>query len=659
MSKVVPYIPTTKTLPEITVKGIILGILLSIILGAANTYLGLRVGLTVSASIPAAVVSMGVLRLFRNRNILENNAVQTAASAGESLAAGVLFTVPALLILDHWTQIEYLETTIIALTGGVLGVLFTVPLRRALIVEAGLRFPEGVATSEVLKAGDAGASQGAHHRKAGGTGLFALIIGAAAGAGYKFLQSGFNMWSGAALYGARARDSVIAFGADLSPALLAVGYIVGLQIASLVFMGGVLGWLIGIPLYSAFAADAGTFTTGVGAVDAAGAIWSARIRYIGVGAMLVGGLWSLLKLRTALGSALKQGFKADQRDGDVPRVEQELSGRATFTGVALLTLPLTGVYWFATGDAAVAGLLAGLMLITGFLFSAIGAYMAGLVGSSNNPISGVTILSVLSASLLLLALGIDAETGPAAAIFVAAVIASAGAIASDNMQDLKAGHLLGATPRRQQIMQIVGVTAGALTVALVLQVLTSAYELGSPDLAAPQAGLMAAVAGGVFGIGELPGDMIAIGAVVAVILIILDEILTARGSAFRTPVMPVAVGIYLPVGLSAPIFVGGLIAWSTSRWYDRQSSGKRPARGRMKEAGLRMGTLAASGLIAGEALIGILVAALVATERDGRPLIESIAVSDGTLQWAGALMMGYLIVLLAYLARRPGLMVRA
>ncbi len=665
----VPYIDPKRTLPELTLKAVLLGVVLSMILGAANMYLGLRVGLTVSASIPAAVISMGVLRLFRNRNVLENNMVQTGASAGESLAAGVLFTIPALLLLGYWTEVSYVETTLIALTGGILGVLFTVPLRRALIVEAQLLFPEGIATSEVLKAGDAGDSLAdddparQQHSKAG-AGIGALITGALLGLVYKFMQSGMDLWASTADAATRLRDrGIVAFGMDLSPALVGVGYIIGLRIAVLVFLGGVTGWLVGIPLYSLYA-DSTTVVSGGQEVDftsiespisAAGLLWSTRIRYLGVGAMLIGGLWSLLKLRRPLVDAVSGGLAAARsaRQGAgkaVPRTQEELGMGATMLGVGLLTIPLFGLYWYATDSLLVASVMALIMLVTGFLFSAVGGYMAGLVGSTNNPISGVTILTVLAAAFSLKFMGVDPGVGPAATIMVAAVIASAGAIAADNMQDLKAGYLLGSTPRRQQTMQVVGVTAAALVMAPVLQLLHDAYTIGSAELPAPQAGLMQAVSDFVFN-GGLPATMVAIGAAIAVFLIGLDEFLAARGSSFRTPVMPVAVGIYLPVGLSTPIFVGGLLAWGLARAY------RRPSRERHATEGLRAGVLFSSGLIAGEALVGILVAGILAYFVSTTPAGEAVSVplhlSDASLVWPGLLLLGYIVLSLAYVVMRP------
>ncbi len=719
MAASVPYIPPSRTLPELTFKGIVLGIVLSVVLGAANTYLGLRVGLTVSASIPAAVISMGVLAglsaLSRStggksqHNILENNAVQTAASAGESLAAGVLFTIPALLILNYWSEVGYWETTLVALAGGLLGVLFTVPLRRALIVEANLLFPEGVATSEVLKAGEIqehhqdtkeghvyarkmGTDATTAERRLAGVrkaaGVSALVVGGLTGAVYTFLARGVQLWHGTAEYARRFGDrTVSSFGADLSPALLGVGYIIGLRIAVLVFIGGVLGWVVGMPIYSALEPDT-VIDTGQSAevvaanypaaaqvpqddgsihidhtelepLSAAGFLWSNRIRYIGVGAMLVGGVWALVKLRGALSSAIGQGFKAGRKEIDdavhheerpILRTEQEFGIRPTFLGVVALVIPISLLYWYATESVAVALVMAVLMVVTGFLFSAVGAYMAGLVGSSNNPISGVTILTVLAAAITMRLMGVDSSLGPAATIFVAAIIACAGAIASDNMQDLKAGYILGSTPKRQQTMQIIGVSAAAFAVAPVLQLLHEAFTLGSAEMPAPQAGLMAAVGTFVFQ-GGLPMVMVASGAVLAVALILIDEWLAKKGSSFRTPVMPVAVGIYLPVGLSAPIFIGGLLAWFTERWADRETR-QDPDHaewwGEVKQATGRAGVLFASGLIAGEALIGIALAGLIVSGG-----AAAIAVDAPDWQWTGLLMFAYLVFLTIYVTRRP------
>ena len=425
-----PYVPASTSLPEITVKAVVLGILLSITLAGANAYLGLFAGMTVSASIPAAVISMAILRLFRESNILENNIVQTAASAGESLAAGVIFTIPAMIILGAWTEFNYLETTLIAALGGTMGVLFTIPLRRALIVDTPLRFPEGVATAEVLKVGDTG-----------GAGIKYIVWASLIGAAFKFGDTGLKLWGGVFEKARYVGGSIAYFGTNLSPALVGVGYIVGLNIAVLIFIGGALNWLVAIPilaLMQGIPAEAGN------AAEAAGQLWSTQTRYLGVGAMVVGGFWALISVRKSLLRGISAGLEAYRRtrDGNAGTVERtERDAPMQWVGIALVVsvIPLVVLFVFFTHNIGVSLLMAAVMLVAGFLFAAVAAYMAGLVGSSNNPISGVTIATILTSSLLLvLLLGTQSLIGPAAAILIGATVACAAAIAGDNMQDLKA-----------------------------------------------------------------------------------------------------------------------------------------------------------------------------------------------------------------------------
>lgn len=589
-------------LPQLTPKAIVLGVLLSAVLAGANAYLGLFAGLTVSASIPAAVISMAVLKLFKDSNILENNVVQTGASAGESLAAGVIFTIPALVILGYWDVFDYVWVSIIAGLGGILGVLFTVPLRRSLIVEQELTFPEGVATAEVLKVGEAPA-----------TGAKLLAVAGLIGGLTKLAETGLRLWSATAQAATYAGSSTIAYvGTNLSPALLSVGYIVGLNIAVLVFLGGAISWYAAIPLYSTFwiesdPALAAQLAAGVPAADLAFAIWTSKIRYLGVGAMLVGGIWALISMRSSLISGIRAGLRARAASADGPydHTQHDTPMAWVFTGVAVLVLPIMALYYAIVGTAGVAVSMALVMVVAGFLFSSVAAYMAGLVGSSNNPVSGITIATILFTSLMLVWLmGAQAEAGPAAAIMVGAVVCCAAAIGGDNMQDLKAGYLVGATPWRQQCMQVVGVVSAVLVMAPILNLLLAAYGLGAPTeaqpnaLLAPQATLMASVAQGVFGAG-LPVEMVVAGAVIAVVIIAIDEYLRVRGAAFRAPVLAVAVGIYLPLELSVPIFAGGLIAHFAARVNARHAD---------SAARLRNGMLFAAGLITGEALIGIFMA---------------------------------------------------
>jgi len=598
-----PYISADTVLPETTVKAFILGALLSMVLAAANAYLGLFAGMTVSASIPAAVMSMAILRIFKNHNILENNIVQTAASAGESVAAGVIFTFPALILMGTWSEFKFWDTFLIALSGGILGVLFTVPLRSALIVKQKLLFPEGVATAEVLKTGETG-----------GKTVKYLLYGALIGAIAKLVAGGLKIWheiaEGATLVGGKLYTY---FGMNLSPALIGVGYIVGIRISALVFAGGCISWFIAIPIYVWMN---GLVPDENGAVAMGYDIWSSQIRYIGVGAMIIGGLWALVSLAGSIKDAVQSGVDAFKNKVDlsqVPRTERDTPMSYVIVGVVIMLVPVFMIYLREIHNIPITGLMAVFMVIVGFLFSAVAGYMAGLVGSSNNPISGVTIATVLTASLILLViLGGDAERGPAAAILIGAVVCCAAAIAGDNMQDLKAGHILGATPRKQQIMQVVGVVSAAFILPFVLQLLLDSNGFGpktvaNPDsLTAPQATLMASVADGVFN-RNLPWTMIGIGVAIGAAIIALDSYLKFREIDFRVPVLAVAVGIYLPFELDSAIMLGGVISWLVMSYQrSKKSSVSNPERQATKSEAT--GLLFASGLITGEALMGIGIA---------------------------------------------------
>ena len=628
-----PYIGPDDDLPQLTFKALILGFILAAVMAGANAYLGLKVGMTVSASIPAAVISMAILKFFKESNILENNIVQTAASAGESLAAGVIFTLPALILLNYWNDFPFIDTMSIAMFGGILGVLFTIPLRRALIVETELKFPEGVATGEVLKAGTEG-----------GKGVKMIAIAAIAAAVYKLSQTGFKVFSSVLGGAKKVGDSIFGYGTDLSVALLAVGYIVGLNIAVLVFGGGLISWLFGIPIYMALAdpAEIASIVGDSSGYDAALNVWSQKIRYMGVGSMVIGGVWALISLAKPLKDGITSSLDAikEKRMGGsdaILRTEKDVPINYVIYGIIALSVPIflvfvsvidtqhlpvtSGLYW----STMVFGAL--FSLIAGFLFASVAGYMAGLVGSSNNPISGVTIATILATSLILLAmLGTQldfqmdtdrATAAAAAAIIVGAMVACAAAIAGDNMQDLKAGQLVGSTPYKQQIMQIIGVVAAALVIAPILGLLFNAYGLGgvfpregmdpAEMLAAPQATLMQSVAEGVFA-RNLEWTMIIIGCVIAVAIIILDKILEAKGTEFRAPVLAVAVGIYLPLELTVPIFVGGLVAWIATRKVIKRAEQEGGDAEEAETKAERNGLLFSSGLITGEALVGILLA---------------------------------------------------
>ena len=641
-----------QSLPEITLKAVILGVLLSVILSAANAYLGLFAGMTVSASIPAAVMSMGILRLFRKSNILENNIVQTAASAGEALAAGVIFTIPALVIMDYWESFDYWWVAIIAGFGGLLGVLFTIPLRRALIVEDGLKFPEGIATAEVLESG-----------QQGGKDIRIIVKSALAGGIFKLgAGSGFGLLPDTVEAARRFGGTVGYLGTNLSPALLAVGYIVGLNIAVLIVLGGVLNWLIAVPICTLFQEWPISNGTAMAPVDFAQAIWSSQTRYLGVGGMLVGGLWTIFKLRSSILGGIRSGLAAYQKTGDsgpvLERTEMDMPMKWILILIIGSVVPLFLLYQTFVADIAVSLTMALVMLVTGFLFAAVAGYMSGIVGASNNPISGVTIATVtISALLLVLLMGMGNTEGPSAAILIGAVICCAASIAGDNLQDLKAGYIVKATPWKQQVMQMVGTVSAALVLAPILTLLLKAYGFAGHSsaqanpLIAAQANLMASVSQGVFS-GDLPWDFVGIGAFLAALIIVLDEILLRRGSSFRTPVLAVTIGIYLPLELEVPIFAGGVVYYFVKLHQERKKHA--PS---MIEKSDRQGLLFASGLITGEAIIGILLAIpIVAT---GRPDFMILFKNPWALFSQAGSALGILLVAMIALwlyrvARKPG-----
>ena len=626
--------------PQLTVRAVVLAIVLAMVLAAANTYLGLFAGMTIASAIPAAVVSMAVLRVLGGSTILENNIVQTGASAGSSIASGVIFTIPALVILGHWADFRYLWVLAIAGLGGILGVFFSVPLRRALIVDQGLAFPEGKAAAEVLKTGENPAQ-----------GVRILGVAALGGAFAKVAAaSGLRLFPDVASVSGWIGKWLGYYGTNLSPALLGVGYIVGLNVGILVLIGGMLSWNVAIPLYAAFFLDgnpelAATVAAGT-AGDAAYAIWSAQIRYLGVGAMLVGGVWALISIRESLLSGIRSGLAAARAGAGqmVAHTEQDLPMNGILIGTLLFTLPLFALYQTIVGSIAVSLPMTIIMIVAGFLFVSVSAYMAGLVGSSNNPVSGITICTILFASLvLMLLMGRNAALGPVAAIMIGAVVCCAACIGGDNLQDLKCGYIVGATPWKQQVMLAIGAASSALVMAPVLNLLLKAYGIGVPTpehpdpLIAPQATLMASVAKGMFG-GHLPWGMISIGAVIGVAVIAWDLWLKRRGAEFRAPVLAVAVGIYLPLELAVPIFAGGLLAWLVEKKLGVH--GETPDAERAK----RNGMLFAAGLITGEALMGIFIA--VPIVMSGRADVLALPAGLQFGGWLGLLVVSGLAAML-------------
>lgn len=639
--------------PQLTFRAVVLAIVLAVVLSAANAYLGLFAGLTVATAIPAAVVSMGVLRLLGGGTILENNIVQTGASAGSSIAAGVIFTIPALILMGYWPDFKYWWVLGIAGLGGLLGVLFSVPLRRSMIVEEPLPFPEGKAAAEVLKAGE---NPGPGLKILGLSAAIGGVVKLAAANGLKVIP---DSWAVAGYF---ANNKVIGYlGTGLSPALLGVGYIVGLNVGIVVLSGAILSWHIAIPLYHAlFLGSDPQLAAGIAgapAADAAFAIWSSKIRFLGVGAMLVGGVWTLFSLRKSLLAGIKSGFAAARKSaGAVPlaETERDLPMKWMMVALVLFVLPLLALYQAIVGQWLVSVPMTIIMIVAGFLFVSVSGYLAGLVGSSNNPVSGITIATILFASVvLLMLLGDDgkvqvggAPLGAVAAIMIGAVVCCAAAVGGDNLQDLKTGYLVGATPWKQQLMLGIGAFSCALIMAPVLNLLQEAYGIGSKTLPAPQANLMASVAKGLFG-GDLPWTMIIIGGVIGAVVIAIDGWLKKTGKRFRVPVLAAAIGIYLPLELMVPIFLGGLLAHLVARFHKVRADDEE-ALDRVH----RPGVLFSAGLITGEALMGIAIALPIVITQN--PDVLALPLSLGAAaQWVGLAVL-FLVGWLLYRVGRKG-----
>lgn len=584
-----PYIPAEKITPEITATSVITGVILAIVFGAANAYLGLRVGMTVSASIPAAVISMSVLRVIMKKNsILESNMVQTIGSAGESVAAGAIFTLPALFL---WAKEGVTDTpsmvaiTLISVCGGLLGVLFMIPLRNALIVkEHGvLPYPEGTACAEVLLAGENG-----------GESAKSVFIGMGVSAVVKFIIDGLKAAAGVITIPFKALKTE--FSAETYPALLGVGYICGPKISSYMFAGGLLGWFVLIPAIVIFGADTilypGTTTISeIYAQNGASAIWSSYIRYIGAGAVAAGGIMSLIKLIPLIGSTFMDSVKS-LKSGTVKsdvRTAQDLNFKFTLIAIVVLTL----VLWLIP-QVPVSLLGAIMIVIFGFFFATVSSRMVGLVGSSNNPVSGMAIATLLILTIVLKATGTKGDAGMVSAISICSVICIIAAIAGDTSQDLKTGFILGATPKKQQIGELIGAGVSALTIGGVFILLDSAWGFGTTELAAPQATLMKMITEGVMD-GNLPWGLVGIGVCIALIFEVL-----------HIPVLPVAIGLYLPLELSSTIMLGGVIRYFADK-------GKSEAE---KNDESNSGILFSSGMIAGEGLVGILLAVFAVTGVD-------------------------------------------
>ena len=599
-----PFISADKIVPEFTFTSLFIGILLAVVFGAANAYLGLRVGMTVSASIPAAVLSMGIIRvILRRDSILENNMVQTIGSAGESVAAGAIFTLPALFLwaADGVEGIEapgLFEIFLIALVGGTLGVLFMIPLRKALIVEEHgvLPYPEGTACAEVLLAGEEGGSKAS-----------VVFSGLGIAAVYKFVADGLGVFPSSVNYDIKAYKGS-AVGMDVLPALVGVGYICGPRIASYMFSGSVLSWFVLMPLISLFAGDAIIFpgTKPISSL-APSELWGTYIKYIGAGAVATGGIISLIKSLPLIVKTFSQAMKSmSNNKGKAAsglRTDQDMPMPVILIGVGVIAI---AIWLLPTFPINLLGAV--IVVIFGFFFATVSSRMVGLIGSSNNPVSGMAIATLLIATILLKATGLDGATGMKGAIAIGSIICIVAAIAGDTSQDLKTGFIVGATPKKQQWGELIGVLTSSLAIGGVLYLLNEAWGYGSTELPAAQATMMRMIVEGVMN-ADLPWGLIGAGAAIAIVVEIL-----------RIPVLPFAVCMYLPLSLNAGIMAGGLVRLVVEK--------KRGLSEEKKKAAIDRGILYTSGMIAGEGLVGILLAVFAVVELDLTKLLGGFSLGQ-------------------------------
>lgn len=622
MNTTTPLINNEASLPEITFKAVVLAIIITAILGAANAYLALKLGQTISASIPAAVVAMGALRFFKKHNVLESNIVQTSASAGEGIAAAISFVLPALIIIGYWQSFHYWETALLTIVGGTFGVLFSIPLRRVMLHYPTLRFPEGTAIGNVLKASATGKSK-----------MKFVALGGLVGGVIVLFQTGFKILSDSWQFWFGNSKAVYGFSLGFSPALIAAGFIVGMQACIALLVGQVLGWWIGVPALSYHYG----LPSGASFYDMAMTLRADHIRFIGVGTMLLGGAWTLITLLLPIGRGVATSIKALRsrqvtQAAAVPRVERDIPIHYVGVGIVLMAVAAFFVLQHILGSESThlsKPLFFGLtlfaivyILIGGFFIASVCAYLSGLVGMTNNPLSGLLLGSVLLSSLLLLPLlGLELHVsadlhklGIPIVIIMTTVVATIISISGENIQDLKAGQMVGATPWKQQVMLLIGVVVTAFVVGPVLELLFQAYGIGgvsprsgmdpSQMLGAPQAGLMAAVAQGVFG-HSLPMTDILIGVGIAFVAIIVDENLKKKG--LRLPILALGIGIYLPPEITSAVIVGGLLNFFCKRVLSKGSLDQSQADTRVESA-FEFGTLLACGLVAGAALMGVLLA---------------------------------------------------
>jgi putative OPT family oligopeptide transporter len=636
---------------EFTLRGVILGALITVVFTAANIYLGLKVGLTFASSIPAAVISMAVLRLVKGSNILENNIVQTIASAAGTLSS-IIFVLPGLVMVGYWAGFPFWLTTGICAVGGILGVMFTVPLRRAMVVESDLPYPEGVAAAEILKVGSAGEDDAPP--APGQPGLRDVVIGSGISAAFAIVSSGFAIFAAEISKFVRLGGIATGIGASMSLALVGAGYLVGIVVGVAMFVGVLLAWGVAVPILSHIYPAA----AGVGTEAYATGLFRHNVRLIGAGAIGVAAIWTLIQLFMPMVEGVKASLAAlaavrSGKGGDVPNTERDLPfDYVVMTSLALM-LPLAGILYYFIGESGIfsGGILWLLVIastifcyIIGFVVATACGYMAGLIGSSNSPISGIGILAVVSAGVLLSLLlgGAHGQLANpdiqkqaiAVALFVTAVVLAVATISNDNLQDLKTGQLVGATPANQQLALIVGVIAGAIVIPPILELVYQAYGFAgalphpgmdpNKALGAPQATLMSTLATGILS-GKLDWTMIGIGVAVGIVLIVVDEILKKMGGVARLPPLAVGLGIYLPSSVTTPVSAGALVAWLADRHLKKRAAREGVATSgaafeAYAELPRRRGTLLASGLIVGESLVGVLMAGLIVATDNQAPL---------------------------------------
>jgi putative OPT family oligopeptide transporter len=630
-----PFVPANSDLKELTFKAIFLGVLMAVVLGAANAYLGMKAGLTVAATFPAAVVAMAALRAFRG-SILEENIARTTASVGEALIAGAIFTIPAFVISGVWDELHYMESTLIMLIGGVLGVLFVIILRRSLVEEADLPFPESVAAAEIVKAGQGGQT---------GASLVFSSMGLAAlwelfknSNGIHMIKDYTREFFPLASSKIEILKEKITYGGGFlletpaaSPALVGVGFIVGMRVSSVLFAGAVSGWLFLVPAFLFLNPALGNLVTsgGPGWIDVCMEIWKTQVRPLAVGTMIVAAFYTLYNLRHSLingiGKAMKDFSAVKDSSKEVSRLEIDIDFKKVIMGIIGLAIPLFFLYNYFSESFGGALLLTVVMIILGFLFAAVAGYLVGLVGSSNNPISGLTLSSLLIAALMMVALGITGSKGVMAVLGVAGVVCCAAGIAGDMMQDLKVGHILGGTPWKMQVGEIIGVVIAALLLIWPMIAMDQVYHIGSEQLPAPQAGLMALMAKGIVG-GEMAWPLVISGMFLAVGLILIKA---------PSPML-VAVGMYLPFHSTAAIFVGGILKWILESMLNKKN-----ASDTQKMKAENTGVLISSGLIAGEALTAVILAFVVL----------GVNISEGSFQLADFALFSpqFLLGLLAFI----------